>query len=185
MYSSRHCWKSQVMPTINICIPANKHDFKKTNKDRIWSNKNLDFQENWARSEGSHLLRFEHAGHGIETAQDWLSRGARGPRRRQQSVSVIFGYPTMDGVDKGKSWENPSYKWMIWGYPYFGKPPVTSCAKMSRSGQRELPCKCHSCAKSDKGPGGPATLRSERILVNHWIPFTLIVSTLEETLVLV
>ena len=32
----------------------------------------------------------------------------------------------------------------------------------SRSGQRELPCKCHGCAKSDTGLGGPAT-------INLWI----------------
>ena len=32
-----------------------------------------------------------------------------------------FGYPKMDGFFG----ENPVLKWMIWGYPYFRKPPTS------------------------------------------------------------
>ena len=32
------------------------------------------------------------------------------------NMEVSWGYPKM---------ENPIYKWMIWGYPHFRKPPCT------------------------------------------------------------
>ena len=44
----------------------------------------------------------------MEDLQDWASK----------ALEVSMGYLQMDGLE----WNIP-LKWMIWGYPYFRKPP--------------------------------------------------------------
>ena len=42
----------------------------------------------------------------------------RSQRQKHMEVSINGGYPKMDGLQ----WKLP-FKWKIWGYPHFRKPP--------------------------------------------------------------